>query len=75
MVKVLRGSWSILDSLSSKTQLYTCPIEALNNSWYEGDRDIIRWRGFIDHDGHNNFGYTHYGDTRHGDRSELWKTY
>lgn len=66
MVKILRGTRSILDSLSSKTQLYTCPIEVLNNSRYEGDRDIIRWRGFIDRDGNTNFGYTHYGDTRRG---------
>lgn len=73
MVKVLRGSWSILDSLSSKTQLYTCcPIEALNIPSYQGDRDTIRWRGFIDVSGCTNFGYTYYGDTKRGERSESW---
>jgi hypothetical protein len=72
MVKVLRGSWSILDSFSSMTQLYICPMEYWNVPASEGQRDAIRWRGFIDHSGGTNFSHTYYGDTRRGDRNQNW---
>lgn len=66
MIKVLRGSWYILDSFSSRTQLYTCPVEYWNGPASRGERDANKWRGFIDYHGGTNFSHTHYGDTRNG---------